>query len=501
LECNGHSVIRQDTTHYKYDKYQHKTCVKEWLGDGKMKTWDWSDYGLLGSPTISFDDYRIRAFGRENEITETINELATYSKKSTRVLRKLVAYWGSGKSTYLYNICYNTNKRLFFEDEIERPNEGLYTHMLAFFQKGPAKRARLLENVYNDGLPWIWDASTSKQQATEKGQDAWKEALRKMAFIILRRSTNEINKRHLEEAVLGGSKMRKTIYQSILDLKEEKTSSFIKKIDEMQKGSDQTYEECGEIMRFYFRMLLPSIEIKKGNKKVVSQDAIEQFFPQFLWDTFSSKFLVAYKELLSGQDMNLRYFPAFERLLRAGQTNLLLVFDEVEDWSWVVQNKIDDDLHDIVVDAESPMSVVLIFRTEVLRKIRSDTTLGTFMTIYDRLESMQLPQIDKNGIISLTEAILGTAREDQTTLFPLTEAFVEKLSSRTKRGKAFNVRTYLRALKKVLETSREWKRDKPELTDDLLEQKKVEEIINEAIKAEEAEAFKFAGTAPKQFEE
>jgi hypothetical protein len=198
--------------------------------------------------------------------------------------------------------------------------------------------------------------------------------------------------------------------------------------------------------------------------------------------------------------MNLRYFPAFEKVLKAAQTFLLLVFDEVEDWSVVVQNKIDDDIHDIAVDAESPISLVLIFRTEVLRKIRSDTTLGTFMTIYDRLENMQLKQLDKEDIIGLTAGILDTAREGESRIFPLTDDFIIKLASLTKRGKSFNVRTYLRALKRLLEESRNWKRDKPELTEDILEQKKTEEIVKEAIRAEEAEAFKFVA-APKRFEE
>jgi hypothetical protein len=463
-------------------------------------SWTWNDYQLLHSPTISFEDYRIKAYGRDKEIKETIDELANYARKSTRMLFKLVAYWGSGKSTYLYNVCYNVNQRLFFDDEIERPKDGNFTHVLAFFEKIPAKRAKLLESVYNDGLPWVWDSKISKEQASEKGNEAWKDCLRKIAFILLRRAVHEIQKRHLEEAALGGSKLRKEVYQNILSLNEIKTSEFIQKLREMFKSNDQVYEESGELMRFYFRMLLPSMEIKKGNKKIVLQDSIETFLPQFLYDCYSSKFLIAYKELFSAPDMNLRYFPAFEKVLKAAQTFLLLVFDEVEDWSVVVQNKIDDDIHDIAVDAESPISLVLIFRTEVLRKIRSDTTLGTFMTIYDRLENMQLKQLDKEDIIGLTAGILDTAREGESRIFPLTDDFIIKLASLTKRGKSFNVRTYLRALKRLLEESRNWKRDKPELTEDILEQKKTEEIVKEAIRAEEAEAFKFVA-APKRFEE
>ena len=268
----------------------------------------------------------------------------------------------------------------------------------------------------------------------------------------------------------------------------------------MYKSNDQLFEECGELMRFYFRMLLPSMEMKKGNRTIVRQEKIEQFVPQFLYDCYSNKFLIAYKELFSTPDLNLRYFHASEKILKATQTSLLLIFDEVEDWSEVVRKKIDDDLHDIVVDAESPMSLILIFRTEVLRKIRSNTTLGTFMTIYDRLENIKMAPLNMNDVISLTVGVLDTAREGQTGVFPLTEGFIKKLASLTKRGKAFNVRTYLRALKKSLSESLEWKREKPELTEDLLDRKNVDKIVKEAIKAEEAEAFRFL-VAPKRFEE
>lgn len=461
--------------------------------------WTWNDYELLHSPTIEYGDYRIKAYGRDEEIQETVDELANYARNSTRMLRRLVAYWGSGKSTYLYNICHSVNQRLLFGDEVERPEEGDFTHVLAFFEIKPARRVKLLEPIYNDGLPWVWDTKVTKSQASQKGIDAWKDCVRHICFVLLRKATHEIQKRHLEEAALGGSKLRKDVYQGILELGNLKTSAFIQKLGETFKTNDQVFEECGELMRFYFRLLLPSFEAKKGNKRVVIQETIEQFFPQFLYNCYSSKFLVAYKELFSVVDMNLRYFPAFERILKAAQTFLLLVFDEVEDWSAVVQNKIDDDVHDIAVDAESQISLVLIFRSEVLRKIRSDTTLRTFMTIHDRLENMELRQLDKEDFIAITAGILDTARKGPSKIFPLTESFVEQLATLTRRGKSFNVRAYLLALKPLLEQSLEWKREKVELTEDMLEQKKAEEIIKEALRTAEQEASKFA--TPKGFEE
>ena len=121
--------------------------------EGMKKSWSWSDYELLGSPTIAFEDYRIKAYGRDEEIAVFVDELVKYCRRSTRMLRKLVAYWGTGKSTYLYNVCYNVNSRLFFGDEVEDAKDGKFQHALAFFEKLPAKRVKLLECAYNDGLP------------------------------------------------------------------------------------------------------------------------------------------------------------------------------------------------------------------------------------------------------------------------------------------------------------------------------------------------------------
>lgn len=465
-----------------------------------QEKWTWKDYELFGSPTIDFSDYRIKAYGRADEIAEFVEELKKYSSRSTRMLRKLVAYWGSGKSTYLYNVCYQVNRRLFFGDEVENPKEGNFTHVMAFYEKKPHKRANMLQGVYEDGLPWPWDPTTARSVASEKGKDAWKESLRKIAYIILRRAVYEISKKNLTEAAIGGSKLRKDVFQKISSLKELKTSDFIQKIDAMSKEKDQNLEESGELMRFYIRMLLPSIEIKKGLRRIVRQDFFEQQFPQFLYPCFSSKFLEAYKELFSVPDLNLRFFPAFEKVLKSAQTYLLLIFDEVEDWRVVVTKKIDWDIHDIVVDAESPLSLVFIFRQEILKNIHSSMTLGTFMTIYDRLENLEMKQLSKEDIIALTAGILSTAREGEPRIFPLTENFIKKLSTLTRRGGSFNIRTYLRALKRILKESHEWKRQKPQLTAAVLEGKKVESIINQAIRAEQAEASKFV-MVPTRLEE
>ena len=124
--------------------------------EGMKKSWSWSDYELLGSPTIAFEDYRIKAYGRDEEIAVFVDELVKYCRRSTRMLRKLVAYWGTGKSTYLYNVCYNVNSRLFFGDEVENAKDGKFQHALAFFESAQAvvcQAADLAANCRNLELP------------------------------------------------------------------------------------------------------------------------------------------------------------------------------------------------------------------------------------------------------------------------------------------------------------------------------------------------------------
>src|SRR6266568_3052231 len=99
--------------------------------------WSWSDYKMDGRPIITLEDYSITAFGREAEINQFVKEVSRYSKNSTRMLMKLVAYWGTGKSTFLYNICNRINDQLFFGDELEEPKNGRFTHVLAFYQETP----------------------------------------------------------------------------------------------------------------------------------------------------------------------------------------------------------------------------------------------------------------------------------------------------------------------------------------------------------------------------
>jgi len=466
-----------------------------------LKKFEWSNYELSRAPTIELGDYKIKAYGRDEEIAAFVSEYADYSAKSTRLMCRLLAYWGTGKSTYLYNLCHRVNERLFFGDEIENPKTGDFTHALAFFEKLAVKRAKLVECVYNDGLPWPWDTKTPRNVAPEMGKEAWRECLRKLAHIILRRSVFEIKRKHLEETALGGSKLRKDVLEYVASSAEVKTSELIQNMAKEYKSNDQFFDECGELMRYYIRMLLPSIETRKGNRKIVSQETFEQQFPLFLYPCDSSKFLGAYKELFpSDPDMNLRFFPAFEKILKAARTFLLLAFDEVEDWSLVTKDKIDNDLHDIAVDAESQLSLVLIVRTDTLRYIKSELAYGTYMTIFDRLENLRMRPLSTESIKNLTAEILSTARDGEPKIFPLTEDFIGKLASMTKRAGAFNIRTYLRALKMLLPESLEWKREKPELTADLLEQKKADELVNEAIKAEEKEAKFVAAQPPKRFE-
>ncbi len=445
--------------------------------------WTWKDYEMDGKPAISLADYTIRAFGRDDEINEFLNNVSRYSKSSTRMLMKLVAYWGSGKSTFLYNICYIINDRLFFGDELESPEKGIYRHVLAFFQEKPEKRTKLLDRSYENGLAVTWDLNRPKDEAVELRIELFQKSLRKLAFVFLRKSIHEIKKKGLVDAAVGGAVSRKELFDQIVSLDSLKTSEFMKRIDELQQKNDQTYSEAGELMRYYARTLMTSMEMKKGNLRV-SEETFEQQFPKLLFPLNSNDFLAARKALFDTPERNLRVFLAFEKLLRATNTFVLIVFDEVEDWNQVVRDKIDRDLHDLVVDAESYVSLVLVFRTEVLDKIASTSALGTYQTIYERLDSLEMRKMSFDNIKKLTEGILSTARSGKESAFPLSDDFIKALAEKTRRGQeTFNPRTFVSALVNILDKSRSWPRTSPALTAEILENDEVIRIIADALKA------------------
>lgn len=460
--------------------------------------WTWMHYKLEGPPIISPDDWTIKAYGRENEINELVQRIKYFSERKTRQLLRLKEYWGTGKSTFLYNVCYRINNSLFFGDEIEEPEKEKYSHVLAFYLKEPQKRRELLEYVIQNGLPIPWSPELSKEEAIRKRIESWHKCVRKLAFILLRKALSEISRQHLEEEVISGSAFLKEIYGKLLTFKNLRTEEFIKKIDELSESDSRVFDEVSEVLRYYLRMLIPPIEEREGRVKVVRQEDFEIEFPRLLYPCTSGVFLASYRKLFGSSGINLRRFTAFEKLLRIADTFAFIVMDEIEDWSKVVKEKIDYDLHDLAVDAESPTSLVLAIRTETLNYLRSYSAMGRYLTIIDRFTDINLKNLSQKEIEELTAGILSTARNGKMTIFPCTPDFIAELAERSKRYEKFNIRQYIKLLIRILEWSLGWERENVQLTKDLFELAEVKEIIAGVSGEEKARAEMFK---PPELEE
>ena len=452
-------------------------------------TWNWSDYRMEGSIPITLEDWTITAFGRSEEILKMVDAVSYSAEKGYRKLLRLIEWHGTGKSTFLYNVCYNINDSLFFGDELENPKEGVFTHVLALYLTEPIRRRSFLEYTYENGLCVPWGPKQLKRQVEETRQTLRMKCIRKLAFLFLRKGLYEISKRKLQESVIGGSALSRKYYKIMQKNRSLKTNEFMEEMDKLYAKDKRVFDEIGQFMRYHARMLMPSIEERVGRSRVVNQEDFETHFPKFLYPVDSGEMLETYRLLFGSIDTDLRRFTAFEKILKRSGVSGFVVIDEVEDWSKITRGRIDMDLHEIMTDAQSILSIVMIFRTEAYRRIKSAPALERYMTIVDRFQNISLEELTPQEIEELTKGILSTARQGQLELFPCTPEFVAKLASRTRRGGKFNIRQYIRTLMAILEQSLSWDRAQPELSQDLLDTQTAKSIIARISKDEQEKAM------------
>lgn len=451
--------------------------------------WSWADYKLSGKPEMAWGDQTFKACGRDEEINDLLSNLEDSVKTLTRVFLRLRDYWGAGKSTFLYNLCERINDELFFKDRLGLPAKGNYTHVLAFYLKAPRRYSDSLEFVNEHGLPKAWGPRelARKHEIREERKQLWYKCIRRLAFIFLRKALNGLS-RHpkLKERAIAGSALRKGILDKVESLNELKTGDLIKKVDEMYEKEPRLYEEIGALLRYYMETIMEPINISR----VLKQKTLEELFPSFLYPVTSMEFITTWRQLFGEARKGLRNFIAFETFCRHVDTYLFLVTDEVEDWSTMAREKVDVDVSRITTGPPPQiLGLILTFRTEVIARLRrSSAALERFVTISERLNSCPLNPFSEEKMVAITESFLDMKRVGEPSLIPCTEGFVEELAKRTRRLGRNNVRTYLRALVRILESSRMWKRPSVELTEDLLKRDEVKIVIKEVLEKELASA-------------
>ncbi len=402
-----------------------------------MNQFTWSDYHLVGNIPLFLGDYTLKAYGSDRRISSLAEKLTTQIRTGNVVNGFVNEYWGIGKSTLLYNLCYLLNSSLFNEPQMEVGKN----RILALYCEKPTSPKDLLDYTVANGLPITWDPTRGeKEDVHELRLESLHEILQKIAADMLERSPNR--------------KLIPTHQQSDLDGLSRALSGYVENL--------ATHDD------------LPG--------KVDYDFAYE--FGRLVYPIASLEFLNSFNALFRSPRKNLRDFEVFREVCLKAGIHIMLVIDESEDWRSVSQYRLDQYLLDVIADHR--ISFILTFRTEVDRRLRSSNIKIRYYIIKGSLEKIEFPNPSDEDIIEMTRGILSFSRPDYSLeLTPFTREFIISLSHRTKRGGRFNPRLFLRSIIRILALSQTWKRDRLTIDASFVDHRDVRKTIVDVYRDEE----------------
>lgn len=328
----------------------------------------------------------------------------------------------------------------------------------------PRKLPELLEHTFEEGLPIPWEPDKARAAIKNDRMSMLYECLRKLTFLLLRKALQDPH--YLHQVRESNKNVFKTL-SHVIGIENLKTKELIDQIDQQ----NELYAELGRFLRYYL------------TEKIKMPYRIADHLPDLLYPIHSSSFLESLKKLGGHPGYYLRDFNFFEIICTETNTHLLLVIDECENWRSVVKHRLDRELLSMA-ENDFP-SIILIFRTLFPKSVRRGEVFGRYLALWEQLEYINIPEPSVDQIIEITKGILLTSRSQMNkTLFPLTEDFVVALAQKTKRGRRFNVRLYIRALIEILEKSLSWERPTVELNKELLDLEWVKDTITDALVSE-----------------
>jgi hypothetical protein len=466
-----------------------------------MESWNmvysWRDYKLVDEPRFELRDFTFITLGRDDDFQAAVNRFKLNAEKGMRELLRIDEWWGAGKSSFCYNLCYHINKDLFFDDKMEQVDsrEKVFTHVLAIYTPRPCRLEALLDSTCKEGLSIPWRGREGKVGIDLRRKSLWLECVRKIAFIALLKAIASISKEELLEKCVGETMDRKDLFDKIINIIKLKTKDFIQKVDEIGAGNEDVYEILELILRYYMDFYMSPIDIPRH----VRYSDLINLVPRLIWPVGHEKFKNSYDSLFNvppGKGLN--FIPAFCRLCRDAGIFLVVFIDEMERLP-LLPSSVDGDLHDLAINAleYSSLTLVLIFRrelTEFLKK--SEKRLHIYSTVYDGLRNfpvaVKITDIDKfsSVAINVTKEVLDIWRPENevSSIFPFTEPFIRRICSHP--DVLGFVRRYIRVMLDVLKWSLNYERPSVELTENLFDVPEVQKIIETVKKVEEEEAKK-----------
>jgi hypothetical protein len=422
------------------------------------KCFDWNDYELIGPLTLSLGDYTIRAFGCDNTIDRLLEKLKAARQKNESVNWRLMEYWGRGKSTLMYNFCHQVNNRMLFS-----PNP---SPTLALYTKYPQKPQELLDYSYENGLPVPWSSIQNKDEIQNARQDLFRRSLRILAYAWAKKAFGDPTFRNRAARVLPNCKeMAKC---NVLEMMEHVDRS----------GPKDIYETLGKLVLSFVEYSLET------NEEIQIPNSFKTHLSGLFFPERTSIFLGSVSKLFGEPGRGLRNFLVFHRMAELAKIHLLVVIDEAEDWNNMAKTKLDEFL--ITMHPTSRLSVVLILRTEVGRRLRGLQKKFKYYYVRSFMEVIRLSDPDPSEILRIAEGVLSTCRTDNyLKLKPLSEQFTLALSKLTVRGRHFNCRLFLRSLDRILRMSLQWERNGVEIPPNFINRGDLLDAIAENLKIED----------------
>ena len=432
-----------------------------------IQRFEWSDYELTGPLNLYLGDYTVEAFGCVKTINHLVSRAKHIRQKNESVRWILIDFWGKGKSTLMYNFCYEVNKKLFFSSESPQT--------LALYINYPRRAQDLLDYTYENGLPLPWTTNKPKDELHGLRRDLFAKALRRLAYVWLRKACCD------KDFDSDGTTVFPTRIVNRKKLAYSDLMRTIEYIDNLPQ-KEGIYLSLAEFLRSF--MTYSYRKKKLDDERLISFRTLK-YFSNLIYPEFSPTFLESFFRLFSEPRKGLRNFVGFHRVCELVDVHLLVVIDEAENWNYMAKTRLDDFLIEIL--PTNRLSVILILRTEVLNRLRGVQKKLRYLLVRSWMkQDMHVPDPSSTEILEMAKGVLSACRVDKSLkLFPFTDGFILALSNLTVRGGHFNLRMFLRSLDRILKLSLTWEREEAEIGIEFIKRSDLLNAVIETFRIEE----------------
>ena len=307
------------------------------------KCFSWSDYYLSGPIALSPDDYTFKAYGLDTFFNKTLSDMKRVIEEGRPARWILSGLWGEGKSTFVYNLCYRVNALFYFNDELENQRWLNECHMLSIYVPKPTRETLFLKQIIAEGLPIPWDpVEGNKFEMQTLRELLLMKCFRKLAYLLFRTALRYSENRR---TILEAKKRLPSKLKLALRADKLQTNELIRMTDE--SGGDPVYSELQHTLASWLR----------------DQARFAAFtdLANLLYPLETQEFIQSFNSLRNSYNLQQWQFDDFWILCNLAGVHVLLIIDELEDWTTVTKSNLDEQL--LSMTTEEGLSMILVFRT------------------------------------------------------------------------------------------------------------------------------------------